>query len=86
MYTHLAIVISYTFVSTIVYAPDKISDSFLQLLRWDCALIFVGGMADLFICCTLWFVTDEEQTLVTVNQGGKSYVVREVINSKNYEK
>lgn len=62
--THVAIILTYTVISILVFNVKATNgyDSITVNLRWDSVWTFVGAFADLFITCTLWTVTDKDQT------------------------
>lgn len=58
---HVGIIVVYTVLSIFVFnikATDG-EDGEIVHCRWKSAWTFVGGIADLYISCTIWVVTDE---------------------------
>jgi len=51
--------------------------------RWTSAWTIGGAVADLFISCTLWIVTDYNQSPVALRQGNRSTLVLDVIKSSS---
>jgi len=78
---HVVLVSVYTTLSILrfnVKATDG-GGSLTVALRWESAWTLVGGIADLFISCTLWIVTDENQTPLAFRQGNRSTLVLDII-------
>lgn len=76
---HVVLVTLYTILSVLTFnlkSTDGSTASVRSLtvcFRWNSAWTFVGGIADLYISCTLLIVTDENQTPVAFRQASKVY-------------
>lgn len=78
---HCVLIGVYTFLS-IVYINVELTntaDNVTVTFRWDSAWTFLGAVADLFISCTLWIVTDQNQTPVAFRQANKVYKVLDIL-------
>lgn len=58
---HVALITVYTALSILTFNVNATNgvDSLTVFYRWNSAWSFVGAVADLYISCTLWIVTDE---------------------------
>lgn len=59
MLSHCVIIVSYTIVAGLIELVKIENNSFIRSTRLNSGWIFVGGIADLFISCTIWFITDD---------------------------
>lgn len=80
---HLFLIFVFTIISIIHFNVKATNGSTgsnnILSSRWESVWTFVGGIADLYISCTLWIVTDPEQTPIAFSQGNRSTVVLDIV-------